>query len=488
MPFYRKDRGAMVQYFEGVGEVLARTEQFGQKRELLDGKLQEIPNQHAYEVVRDIMKAYLEPRPWDSFLSKAYGHIAALEVTSKMMFSPIKVGFHLLHTGEVLNLRTLVHGIIKTGLDYSEMRERALFAGAMTEQNRAANMMEDTNTKLGAAHTFLNSVGFNKLYEMDRIAAFTTANLWMERYALPKLIKKGKSADWIRRQLRDDLLLNDKQIDDAIKNGKWTEADLRHGGVSLVNKTLFTHDPTELPPLWRGRGEGRLSDDLHIAVRVPLMLKSFTYKTADLLKERLVDNLFDGSIPMSVRLGPWIPFLMMYPMAGEAMKALSAAGQTVASAGLGVFTGKKDKFEPWHRYEKRLHEAFDHPRFASLAKLYIEDLASAMAQEWALEAFVHIAFPDKNKRADNFKVKQVMADLLSWFGGPAGSDVWNIGESTVEQGARLARHDRHPEKFWTDEANITLKELRNFSPLLRDVLPDKIDSRPKYQLQMSPPP
>ena len=471
LPFYRMDKGAMVQYFESAGELFARAEIFGQDRNKLDGLVAQIPNAKARQVTNTVMDSLLKPRRWDEDSGKMYSRMAAAEVITKMAFSSVKVPFHLVHSGLLLEqYRPVFRGMLMTALNFREMKERAVFSGAVMEQVRAELMLEQ-GTDLKLAHEFLSASGFNSLYKLDRIIANAAGQQWMEKYALPKLMHKAKSSAHIREQLREKLLIDDAQIDRAIAAGRWTQEDLNRGGVALTNKAMFTNDPTELPPAWRARADDPVSDKVNMALRAATILKSFTFKTAMILKEQLIDEARKGNFR------PWIPFLLAYPLAGESMRFAGAAAQTIPS-----FNRPPGTPTPLGAYANQLEELFDDPSAAKIAQRWLDDVAHATG----LTMFSHVMdvflFPNADKRKARFQAQRIWTDELEEIAGPIYTDIWNtfhslgdiLGSATIEEG------DEKFEKM----GKATRGWLREEFPVLRGLVPASTASR----YAMAPPP
>jgi hypothetical protein len=401
-----------------------------------------------------------------------YSRLAAAEVMTKMSFSAAKVPFHALHTSLILKqFRPVLYGVLMAGGNYKEMLERATLSGALAEQIRAEAILEH-GTDLKLANTMLSATGFNWLYKLDRIVANTAAQHWMEKYALPKMVKKAKSSAHIREQLRDKLLIDEANIDRAIQTGRWTKEDLQRGGVALANKAMFTHDPTELPPAWRARADDPVSDNVSAMARMATILKSFTFKTAALLKEQLVDEAKKGNFR------PWIPFLLAYPIAGEALRAFSAAATTPFQWGL-----QKDEKTALQKYIDGLKELFDDPTAAHLAQRWLDDVAHATALTMLSHMMDVLVFPNPDKRKARYAREQLKWDALKEIVGPIYSDAGAalglvadvVGSLTDEEGEK---------KYW-DAAQKFDDWAREESPLLRGILPKKVKSQ---SYEMAPPP
>lgn len=317
LPYYRMDPEAMIGYLEGVGETVARTRVFGQDRHKLELKFRQIPEQRDRALIRDIFDSLLSRKQYDED-TRAFVHVAAdWAVLSKMAFSAVKIPFHMIHSSLHTNARTLLKTMLEGATNYHEMRDRAVYSGSVLEQMRA-NLASELGMDQRFASKLLRWNQFHNAYTMDRALTNASARIWMDDTALPKLAK-DRSSEFVRRQLKDVYLLSDEAIDKAIASKRWTEDDYARGGKALSDRTMFTFDPTELPPGWRARSNEPIADSALAAVRVMTLMKSFMFKTGVIMKDRLWTEAKKGNFR------PWIPFLLYYPLAGEAMRQIGAA-------------------------------------------------------------------------------------------------------------------------------------------------------------------
>jgi len=312
MPWYRTDVNTAVEYLEGAGEAVARTKVFGQRRQKLERMINQIPQQKARAITREVMDSLLAGRYMQDDTRAFMGVIADWSVMTKMGFSAVKALGHSAWAPLSSNTRSYLRGLFEGITDYREARERAMISGAVLEQYKTAALKE-FGTKTGSIGSkFLGYVQFHRAYEFGRIVSDATARVYLERYALPKL-ENSRSADYYRRNLKEVYLLDDAAIDAAIETGSWAEEDLNRAGKALADKTMFTNDPTELPPAWRARSQNEVADFTLGAVRAVTLLKGYSLKTGAMLRERLIDEARKGNFR------PWVPFLMISPAIGEAI-------------------------------------------------------------------------------------------------------------------------------------------------------------------------
>ncbi len=288
----------------------------------------------------------------------------------------------------------------------------------------------------------------------------------MERYALPKLMKKSKSSNHIRYQLREKMLFDDAAIDAAIERGRWNQDDLNRGGSALTNRTLFTTDPTELPPAWRSRSADPVSDNLGAVVRVATILKGFTFKTAMLVKQDIIDELRRGNFR------PIMYAALVYPVVGEAIQLASAATRAIPS----LLTGNTDN-NALTKWEHDLEEIFTDPTAANIAHRFIDDVAHATAATILSDLFDSAFFAGKTKRATEFKRKQAIPDALYWIAGPY-ADLAKAATAAYDVLGTLSEEEG--EAKFTKSAKIIAGWAKEEYPVLRTVFPDTKKKEPHY--------
>lgn len=316
LPFYRTDPGAMISYLEGAGEAAARTRVFGQQRQKLEREITQIPNVKARGRVREIMDSVLSKRPFEEE-TKAFVSLAAdWSVLSKMTFSALKAVGHSVHAAMSSNTRSYLRGLVEGTTGWKEAHDHAVLSGAILEQYKT-EMLREYGAKRKIASKFLDLVGFQGTYEFGRVVSDATARQYLTKYALPKLMKE-RSVEYYRRTLKDVYLLSDAAIDKAVERGGWTDEDLNRAGKALSDKTMFTFDPSELPPAWRARSKEPIADNVLAGVRVMTLLKGYMFKTSALLRERIIDEVKQGNFR------PLVPFLVLYPVMGELIADLGA--------------------------------------------------------------------------------------------------------------------------------------------------------------------
>jgi hypothetical protein len=472
MPFYRTDEAALLEYLSDAGEVLARKEVFGQNREKWDGLVAQIPNAKARQTINNIVGTLLSPHPWaNTRFQQIYRKFTAATVMMKMTMSTVKLPGHLAHITLVQGqVRHLLMAMIKAAASPREARERALFAGSLSRETVSHAVTEEGLDK-GFANRMLHYTGFHAAYNVDRIIANLAAQGWMEKTALPKLIKGVKNSDYYRRQLRDVYLLSDDAIDAAIKNKRFTKEDIDRGGVALTNKTLFVNEPTELPHWLRPNSPDASGQNRDVAIRAAMVLKGFTFRTTALLKERLIDEWRQGNYRA------WVPLLLAYPAIGAALRF---AGAAVHGGVQALNPENKDK-NAFDKYMEEWDDMFTDPSVAKFARAYIEDLGLSAGLDFAARVFNTIVFPVEDKRKRRQQTSYLGKDILEYLAGPEYSQLYD----TFEMGSKMLQTvQSDSEQKGEKIAQAVLDYVRQQIPAARDLLPKKMQDI--YQLEPFP--
>lgn len=387
LPFYRTDPGAMISYLEGAGEAAARTKIFGQRREKLEREVTKLPDVKARARVREIMDSVLSKRAFEDETKAFVSFAADWSVLTKMGFSALKAVGHSVHAAMSSNTRAYVRGLIEASTNWKDAHDHAVISGAILEQYKT-EMLREYGAKRKLSSKFLDAVGFQGTYEFGRVAADATARQFLERYALPKLTK-GKGVDHYRRQLKEVYQLDDSSIDLAIQRGRWMEEDFNRAGKALSDKTMFTFDPSELPPAWRARSKEPIADNVMGGVRVLTLLKGYMFKTTALLRERLVDEAKKGNFR------PLMPFLLLYPAMGELIADLTA-----------LFTANRKRYDDLMNNKESLP--------VKLLYRFAGDMAHATGLT-IIDTILEAAFRRHNAAYSS-------RDVYEFFGGPFLAD------------------------------------------------------------------
>lgn len=317
LPFFRTDPQVVIHYLEDAAELLARKEYFAQDGSKAAGLIAQIPDTKARKIVKGVVDSLLSRQRMEPESSALLRYAADWAVVSKMTFASIKVLGHPAHGALLTNTRAFLGGLLKSTFDYRSARDAAMYAGSINEQVKIEQLAEFGIQKKSLASRMLQANLWQSAYKWGRVTADATARVFMERYALPELLKNPDNPR-IRRQLREFMLLDDARVDRAIQNGRWLNEDVNWGGKALSDKVMFTNDPTELPPLWRGRSQDPANDVGLALIRTATLLKGYQFKTHALLKDAIWDEVKKGNFR------PLIPFLTVYPILGQMIWSLSS--------------------------------------------------------------------------------------------------------------------------------------------------------------------
>ena len=480
LQLYRLDKGVALNYFDQFAEVLARTEHFGQNGEKLDGLLAKIPQEQPRAVIREIMDTILRPQPWSKSQGRFFGLATTAQMLTKMPFSVGKIWAHSVQTGVVMgSYRPLIRGILKGVTSPREVYRLAKFCGAIQDQAIADSDL--ARAPWGrVAHWYMNLTGSEPVYKMQRMILNAGIQQAMERDFLPALMKKAKSAEYLRRQLREIMLLDDEQIDRAIKMGRWSEEDLNRASTAAVNKILFNaRDLTQLPPVLRARG-GEIGGLLATAVRPAYIMGSFQFKTAMLLREGLINETRRGN------LRPLMHFVTAYPVTGLLMSLGTAGLQTAFQTTLySLFPSLQPEGykSPLETREGQLKDLIENPTWRGWVHEYAIDLADAGAMGWLRQITnTFYVLTSGNTRQALYKLGKVEEDELESTFGPMYSDIVKTGVDAVFAAGYeiIYSGEENAEKREQKEAQVRRHWIREESPAARLLVPPKAMAPPSY--------
>jgi len=426
LPFFRTDPDVVISYLEGAGELLARKKYFEQDGSKVKGLIAQIPAQKAREIVGGIMDSLLQRNPLQDE-SKAILRWTSNWAVSKMVFSSLKALTHSIHAAPLTNTRAYLKGVFAGLTDLKDVQRMAQLAGSIQEQTKVEMLAEYGVKKSGFGSNFLSKTGWQGIYKWGRVVSDATARIFMTDYALGKLMKNPKD-EVVRRQLRNNMQLDDSRIDAAIARRRWTEEDLAWGGKSMADKTMMTFDKTELPPGWRPRSDDPASDFGGTILRAATILKGYQFKAHALMKDAMWDEARKGNFR------PLIPFLLLYPVAGQTIWSLTA----LATGNIKHFKQLMDD-KSWTPGRTVWH--------------MIEDVAHIMADSEAT-AFFDAAAHGQAILAGKIGTEYVM--------GPLPSDIGKTAMLPVDMAhAKTAKAKAEAVKRYVEEINPAARTLVN---------------------------
>jgi hypothetical protein len=290
IPLYGRDREAIERYIDQVATTLAATEVHGQFRQKTDPIISQLPAQDAalaHRIVTyDLDPAHL-PEADRAFLSTS----SAFIITGKMFYSPIKVLTHLWKASLATNTRSLIGGLF-TGITHpTELFERARDCNALLDYSKSLWMREYGMRRGNIGQKFLDFTGFTFEIQASRVLSSAMGRHWFEKYAYPELVKDPKNPV-LRRKLTDLYGMSDEQLDNIAKNGYGPD-DVRRIELGAANWVTGSNRPSEMPPMFRPKKDAD-PIDYHFSTlwRSTQMLHGFMFKTANLVKRTVFDELY----------------------------------------------------------------------------------------------------------------------------------------------------------------------------------------------------
>jgi hypothetical protein len=317
IPGYRTDFNAFLQHVEETGEVIARTQVFGQRREKLSALTSMVPEQADRKAINDTMDLLLERRPWERGPAAILTAASNWTVLTKMTTSSVSAMSHWVKPALYVNLSSFIHGLAETVVHYPQALRSVIEVGALDRRVRL-NMYREMNMREESIGSkFLRRTGFMWIDSFGRALANATAESYLERYALPKLIE-NPGDQFVRRILQEKFQIPEDMIDRAITDQAWTRDATARAGKAYSDLTMYTNDPTELPALFRLKGSTEAEQTLSALARTSLMLKSYIWKNTYLFHDALISEA------KKLNFRPWVPFLLLAPAVGTAIQAATA--------------------------------------------------------------------------------------------------------------------------------------------------------------------
>lgn len=509
VPILKQDWWTFVGFLEDSANQLATFKHFGHPT--LDDKIgREIGKIHD-ESVRDWVNTFIDgvltPEDWSDKGSRLYNGWVAYETFSKMMFSVAKVPFHLVHASLSMGGRVMPVGkaIARVMMHPWKIKDEIAHLGALMRQMNYGDTIGTEAREKGAASSFFRLYGFKLGYKWARVIAADSARVYMDQYALNDLRKGGKVEAETRRMLSSTMLATDHDIDEALRNNKWSDEAMQRAVLGFTNFAMFDEKADlQMPYLARiNAAAGDHGNNLKRAVRLMYSLQSFAMKTQSLLKEKLWDEVVRYHNPK-----PLGYFLLAYPVVGEMLRASSAftrgivAQRTVLGAGIQggatlLGTGSFGQaynaaakawrdhdaaHDAWDRYIDEASEVFRHPALGGLRRV-INDMTYATAMDRVrtltdplLELLVETSVQPSNKsdmerlKKSRASVNHMMEDLVENTVGAAYTSM--LVEPLIAMGREITimtGMKTRPEVRHHKEAQAALRWATEEMPLLGNV-------------------
>jgi hypothetical protein len=175
------------------------------------------------------------------------------------------------------------------GKDFAE-KTGAILNDTMSDFLKDAGARTDQSKMGRAADAVLKYTGFSSAERMNRTMSANTGK-YFARETFDKLKAKPDNA-----RLRETLGKMNVDVDAALKRGALNEADELKAGQSIVNRTQFKTDVTEIPLFWA-------SD----AGRLLTQFKKFQFKSGQMVKEEILKEAAKGNIKPLIRAAAILP-------------------------------------------------------------------------------------------------------------------------------------------------------------------------------------
>jgi len=428
---HEKTMAALSRYIENAGEVISRSEVFGQRRGRLESTILDVHGSSAkdtferQEEIRQIMDQLLTRRIPPERARVLSNLMSNWVIFSKMTTSAIPMMTHTMKAAVMTSNKAFFRGLYDVIRDYPEAMRSAVRSGAISDHIRG-DILRDLG---GTGDIKSNFLKFYQIYRIDRwsrILSDSAARNWLEREALPALIKAPEDPKW-NRLVKEKFLVTDAQIKDAVSKGFWSQDALDRAGKRAADATQGTYDPTELPPWWRPSGGSRAENSLAAIGRSTFMLKGYVYRNGNFFREWLWDEAKRGNFK------PWIPVLTLMLPAGEVINGLrdyANGKKKYMEDTVKLLTGQSD-----------FHTGLQH-----LARDF-GFLVAASYMSMLMDAAL-------NK-----------VGLAREFAGPFLSDVFVAGEESVQAGKDFldGNADAGMKKLWRIPTH-TIRPLRPLAP------------------------
>ena len=365
-------------YCDEVAKAIAVEKNFGSDRGKLNKVISRIPSENGRKDISTMFDSLLLRQDYSGRFNKFSNAMVGFEALTKLPLSFVKVPFHAKNIvyGFHGRMKPLLKGLAYTMLHHKAAHEEAIYRGVLAHQVDFSNMSPDSGHTSLASKIF-RFTGFNTFYNEARVVAAQAARMFMEQDAMHLLKKGGTKEAEVRRILKDNLLVGDHAIDEAMQTGRWKQEDLAKAQVAFANETMYSNNPMQMPEWARlstTTETGSATAFFHRALRATYSLQMFAVKTRSLLRKQLVDE-----VVLHHNLRPLVFFMLAEPVAGAAVMATSAALRGGIQRSLEGWEHKKHEKDAWDRFKEVLDKS--HKGLAGKIELYLDILSAGIAQE-----------------------------------------------------------------------------------------------------------
>ena len=320
IPLYARDRHAVGRYIDQLSSTLAATEVHGQFREKTDPLLLKL-SPDDYSVVDHILTSDLDPVHLPEVDKTILGTASTAIITMNMLWSPIKVPFHVWRATADVHTRSLFFGLMRGVRHPVELVQRAMDCNALLDYTQSAYMREIGIKKESLGNKFLRFNGFNFGIQLSRILLAAVGRADFERYDYPALVKDPKNSA-IRRKLRNLYGFSDEHLDNIIKNGYGPD-DVRRMELGLANNIVGGGYASELPPIFRpDKNASPTMIHLNTLFRCSQMLHGYMIKTANQVGDRVFDEMKEEGFKSSATYRQLMRVAVNAGLAGWAVNEL----------------------------------------------------------------------------------------------------------------------------------------------------------------------
>jgi len=330
IPDYDTTQRALSVYVNQVSDMLANLHSIGQEREKINPLIYQLPLD-TQRVVNSVVTADLNPQSIGEGNKRALRLASQWTVLSKMGLSALKLPFHMAKSSLVTNTRSLVGGLLGLATSPKEMVGMARDAGVLTDYVREAMMMEYGLHSGGLDQKMLTATGFTLGVYLSRVTAAASGRVFLERYAVPEL-QKNPEDQALRRKLKDLYAFSDDDLSRMAQKG-YNVDDVKRAMVAAADWTTGSGRPSELPPVVRYVEDHPISKHFNSLMRLTWQLKTFEFKTANLVNRTVFEGLKEGGIKgwsnkEYKAVGRW---LVSFGAAGLGLRMMQVGVQSIAN-------------------------------------------------------------------------------------------------------------------------------------------------------------
>jgi hypothetical protein len=392
--------------------MLANIATVGQEREKINPYIHALPT-HAMRMVDSIVTADLNPLSIGSDNSKALRKASQWVVLSKMGFSVMKLPTHVMFkTPLITNMRSTVAGMLNFARSPIEVTRQAREAGILTDYVRQAMMMEyGLNESSGLDRKMLKYTGFTSSIWLSRVVSGAAGRHFLEVHAEPALRRNPKDAV-LRRKLSDLYGFSDEDLNRIATEGV-NEHDVKRAMIAGADWTTGSGRASELPPMLRAAGDDHpINGPLRTTIRMAYLLKTYAFKTANLVNRTVFDEVKQGNVK------PLVTFLMAGGASGLALNMMQMGVNSIANP------------EAADEQKRRFQAIKDHPQGA----LWLEgaNLSYAIGFYPLKVFFDHMGTYDERDKKIEASQRRMENAFTEAVGGILGSDIDHLIRAAID--------------------------------------------------------